>query len=150
MMKFCYAVVAFNSWVEHGCTVNSASTSISGSSEMKRERPANPATLTAFGACIMARPAGSGASGCRASTATQRKEHRSMSNTSVATPRVGQALRQSPIPALRHLQVEETEREVVLSGSVATYYMKQLAQEAVMPLLGDRMLQNRVLVVRSS
>jgi osmotically-inducible protein OsmY len=69
-----------------------------------------------------------------------------MSNTSVETPRVRQALRQSPIPALRVLQVEETDREIVLSGSVASYYMKQLAQEAVMPLLGDRVLCNRILV----
>jgi hypothetical protein len=73
-----------------------------------------------------------------------------MSNASIVMPPAGQALRQSPIPALRHLQVEETDHEVVLSGSVATYYMKQLAQEAVMPLLGDRRLRNRVLVVRSS
>jgi osmotically-inducible protein OsmY len=73
-----------------------------------------------------------------------------MSNLSLVTPQAVQALRQSPIPALRHLQVEETDREVVLSGSVTTYYMKQLAQEAVMPLLGDRQLQNRVRVVRSS
>jgi hypothetical protein len=50
---------------------------------------------------------------------------------------------------LRLLQVEETDREVVLSGSVASYYLKQLAQEAVMPLLGERTLCNRVLV-RSS
>jgi len=72
-----------------------------------------------------------------------------MSSTSLATPRAGQALRQSPIPALRRLQVEETDREVVLSGSVASYYMKQLAQETVMPLVGDRLLCNRVLVVQS-
>jgi hypothetical protein len=63
--------------------------------------------------------------------------------------RAGQALRQSPIPALRKLQVEESELEVILSGSVSSYYLKQLAQETIMPLLGSRELQNRVLVVRT-
>jgi hypothetical protein len=47
------------------------------------------------------------------------------------------------------LSVEENERTVVLSGSVSSYYLKQLAQETVMPILGSRELENRVLVVRS-
>jgi hypothetical protein len=59
------------------------------------------------------------------------------------------ALRQSPIPALRNLQVEETEQEVVVSGSVASYYLKQLAQETLMPVLGPRLLRNEVAVIRS-
>jgi hypothetical protein len=59
------------------------------------------------------------------------------------------ALRQSPIPALRKLQVEESDQEVVISGSVSSYYLKQLAQETVMPILGQRELFNRVKVVRS-
>jgi hypothetical protein len=63
--------------------------------------------------------------------------------------RADQALRQSPIPALRSLAVLETEKEIVLSGSVGSYYHKQLAQEAVMPILGPRTLCNRVTVVRS-
>jgi hypothetical protein len=67
----------------------------------------------------------------------------------VAQSRADQALRQSPIPALRKLSVEETEHTVVLSGSVSSYYLKQLAQETVMPILGSRELDNRVLVVRS-
>ena len=61
--------------------------------------------------------------------------------------RAEQALRQSPIPALRLLQVEETDRAIVLSGSVSSYYLKQLAQETIMPLLASRELQNRVNVV---
>ena len=55
-----------------------------------------------------------------------------------------QALQQSPIPALRRLRVEETEEAIILSGSVSTYYLKQLAQEAIMPLRGERQLHNRV------
>jgi hypothetical protein len=60
------------------------------------------------------------------------------------------ALRRSPIPALRKLSLEETEEAVVLSGNVASYYLKQLAQETIMPALAGRILQNRVLVVRLS
>jgi osmotically-inducible protein OsmY len=60
--------------------------------------------------------------------------------------RVDQALRQSPIPALRRLRVEETDQAIILSGSVSTYYLKQLAQETIMPLRGERQLHNRVSV----
>jgi hypothetical protein len=67
----------------------------------------------------------------------------------VVQSRADQVLRQSPIPALRRLSVEENDRTVVLSGAVSSYYLKQLAQEAVMPILGSRELENRVLVVRS-
>lgn len=59
-----------------------------------------------------------------------------------------QALRQSPIPALRRLDVEETDLEVVLVGKVPTFYLKQLAQETVLPLIGQRGLVNRVSVER--
>jgi hypothetical protein len=59
-----------------------------------------------------------------------------------------EALRRSKIPALRRLDVEETESAVVLTGSVPSYYLKQLAQEAVLPLCGKRQLINHVEVVR--
>jgi osmotically-inducible protein OsmY len=57
-----------------------------------------------------------------------------------------QLLRQSRIPALRRLDVQETTGEIVLTGSVASYYLKQLAQECVMPVLGVRQLRNHVVV----
>jgi hypothetical protein len=57
-----------------------------------------------------------------------------------------QAIRQNPIPALRTLDVEETDTEIVLSGTVASFYLKQLAQEAILPLLGQRGFVNRVQV----
>jgi osmotically-inducible protein OsmY len=57
-----------------------------------------------------------------------------------------QLLRQSRIPALRRLDVEENAGEIVLTGSVASYYLKQLAQECVMPVLGVRQLRNHVVV----
>jgi hypothetical protein len=56
------------------------------------------------------------------------------------------ALRDCSLPFLRHLSVTETAEEVVLNGRVGTYYYKQLAQEAVMPALGDRKLRNQILV----
>jgi len=62
--------------------------------------------------------------------------------------RAEQALRQSPIPALRRLVVEETEAQVVISGRVTSYYLKQLAQETVLPVLENRPLNNQVTVVR--
>lgn len=61
---------------------------------------------------------------------------------------VEQALRQSPIPALRKLNLGETDRVVVLSGSVSSFYLKQLAQETILPLVGQRGLVNRVEVER--
>jgi hypothetical protein len=57
-----------------------------------------------------------------------------------------QLLRQSRIPALRRLDALETAGELVLTGSVASYYLKQLAQECVMPVLGVRQLRNLVVV----
>jgi hypothetical protein len=56
------------------------------------------------------------------------------------------ALRDCSLPFIRHLIVIETDDEVILSGRVGTYYYKQLAQEAVMPALGDRRLKNQVVV----
>jgi hypothetical protein len=56
------------------------------------------------------------------------------------------ALRDCSLPFLRHLLVTETPEEVVISGRVGSYYYKQLAQETVMPALGDRRLKNLVVV----
>ena len=72
-----------------------------------------------------------------------------MLTTSSALSLADEALRSSPIPALRKLRVEETEEAIILSGSVSTYYHKQLAQETLMPLRGSRALHNRVIVIRS-
>jgi hypothetical protein len=69
-----------------------------------------------------------------------------MVTSSLLHVRADQALRHSPIPALRKLHVEESEHDVVVSGSVPSYYLKQLAQETLMPLLGARQLRNRVTV----
>jgi hypothetical protein len=57
------------------------------------------------------------------------------------------ALRESPLAALRKLSIQENDASVMILGRVPTYYLKQLAQETVMPSLGGRCLVNRVLVV---
>jgi len=44
--------------------------------------------------------------------------------------------------------LEESARIIVIRGVVPTYYLKQMAQETVMPLLAGRELQNRVRVER--
>jgi hypothetical protein len=71
-----------------------------------------------------------------------------MATPLLTSSRVQAALRQSPIPALRKLAVEETDGAVVLLGSVSSYYLKQLAQETVMPVVDGRELHNRVKVIR--
>jgi hypothetical protein len=55
-----------------------------------------------------------------------------------------EVLGQSPQPLLRRLSVHETDKEIVISGQVPSYYLKQLAQETVRPMLGERRLRNRV------
>src|SRR5207248_4998873 len=76
-----------------------------------------------------------------------RKEHAAMVSSPLVESRAVGALRHSPIPALRKLAIEETDEAVVIQGSVASYYLKQLAQEALMPHLHGRALLNRVAVV---
>ena len=69
----------------------------------------------------------------------------------VLTPRVvtqaAHALKRSLHPALRHLRVEENDNCLVISGRVTSYYLKQLAQETIMPVRGALQLVNRVNVV---
>lgn len=64
------------------------------------------------------------------------------------TSSVAFTLHQSPLPDLRRLHVEEDEGEVVITGIVSSYYLKQLAQEAIRPVLGIRALRNRVTVAK--
>lgn len=70
-----------------------------------------------------------------------------MSSMTTTLPSARSQLRQSSRPALRHLEVLESDAEVIITGCVATYYLKQLAQETVRPALGDRRLVNRVVVL---
>jgi hypothetical protein len=87
--------------------------------------------------------------GDQAMMAFCRKERRLMPTPLLTQSRPSAALRQSPIPALRKLLVEESENTVMIVGSVSSYYHKQLAQETIMPVLEGRELLNRVAVVRN-
>lgn len=53
-------------------------------------------------------------------------------------------LNQSPLAHLRRLVVTVRETEVIITGRVPSYYLKQLAQETIRPTLGERRLLNRV------
>ena len=64
--------------------------------------------------------------------------------------RGAELLRQHPVIHLRHLTVVETELEVVIYGTVSSYYLKQMAQEAVRPAIDGRRLRNQVIVERPS
>ena len=46
-------------------------------------------------------------------------------------PRAQSALASSPIYELRDLQVEHSNRALLISGAVSSFYHKQLAQEVV-------------------
>ena len=62
--------------------------------------------------------------------------------------RAVQALQQSSHPALRSLAVQETDGFIIISGHVSSYYLKQLAQETIMPVRGQLELVNRISVVK--
>ena len=53
-------------------------------------------------------------------------------------------LANSSVPELRNLRVDENRNELQLRGSVRSYYHKQLAQEAVLPLAGGLQVVNHV------
>lgn len=60
--------------------------------------------------------------------------------------RAQSALRNSPIHALREIQVEREGERLVLSGMVSTFYHKQLAQEALRGMTSDLRLTNEICV----
>ena len=73
-----------------------------------------------------------------------------MSASSVLSPpEPAEVLTSSPLPQLRRLVVTVSDGEVVITGRVPSFYLKQLAQEAIRPTLGRRRLLNRVEVCRN-
>jgi osmotically-inducible protein OsmY len=58
--------------------------------------------------------------------------------------RAKETLQQHLVPGLRRVHVELNESEVIISGTVSSYYLKQVAQEALKSILGIRTLNNRV------
>lgn len=67
-----------------------------------------------------------------------------MKATDPAAPCPDQVLHQSPLAHLRRLVVTVNDDEVIISGKVPSYYLKQLAQETIRPTLGERRLLNRI------
>ncbi|MFO0966008.1 MAG: hypothetical protein U0793_10550 [Gemmataceae bacterium] len=63
---------------------------------------------------------------------------------SLVVTQAAHALRRSSHPALRRLRVEGNDGALVISGKVTSYYLKQLAQETIMPVRGDLQLVNKV------
>ena len=56
-------------------------------------------------------------------------------------------LRHNGVSDLRRLDVIETDEEIVVTGIVTSYYLKQMAQEVIRPALGGRRLRNKVIVL---
>jgi osmotically-inducible protein OsmY len=65
-----------------------------------------------------------------------------------AVPLASLVLAKSSIRELRQIRVDESDQAVELSGSVRSYYHKQLAQETVRNVAKGRQLINRVEVSR--
>jgi len=61
-------------------------------------------------------------------------------------PRAQMALSSSPIYELRDLQVEQRAGTLLISGSVSSYYHKQLAQEVVRSVCEGIEVNNSILV----
>lgn len=59
---------------------------------------------------------------------------------------VAEVLCASGHPQLKRLVVSESDDEVEIGGRVASYYLKQIAQETVREALAGRRLINRVIV----
>lgn len=72
-----------------------------------------------------------------------------MSATLICNEPACDILRNSTMIDLRRLHVVESDGEIVLTGNVHSYYLKQLAQELLLPVLGDRFLRNRIKVLSS-
>jgi hypothetical protein len=67
-----------------------------------------------------------------------------MNSCPVLSPEPAELLVSSPLWQLRRLVVTASDTEVVITGQVSSYYLKQLAQETIRPTLGHRTLLNQV------
>jgi hypothetical protein len=75
--------------------------------------------------------------------------HKVMSLPSQVVSQATHALKRSSHPALRKLSVEGTPETLIISGKVTSYYLKQMAQETIMPVRGTLALVNRIDVIPS-
>jgi hypothetical protein len=67
-----------------------------------------------------------------------------MNTCPVLSPEPADVMTSSPLGQLRRLVVIADAYQVIITGQVSSYYLKQMAQETVRPLLGDRTLHNNV------
>ena len=75
-------------------------------------------------------------------------KERAVTTTILDRPaRAASLLKENAVSDLRNLNVTESDDEIVISGIVSSYYLKQMAQEAVRPALAGRRLRNRVIVL---
>jgi hypothetical protein len=70
-----------------------------------------------------------------------------MISTARVASQAARALKKSSHPALRNLSVEGAEGDLIISGKVSSYYLKQLAQETIMSVREGLRLVNKVDVV---
>lgn len=72
-----------------------------------------------------------------------------MTTSTFVAVQAAHALRKSSHPALRQLRVEGSDGELIISGKVTSYYLKQLAQETIMSVRGELRLVNNVNVEKA-
>ena len=70
-----------------------------------------------------------------------------MSSEQQLIEKVGTAIRQSPYLGRKVLRFEASEGKVVLRGKVASYFQKQMAQEAGRGVAGVREIENNLEVI---
>lgn len=79
-----------------------------------------------------------------------------MSATAMLVPpaspraRLERVLAASPLPELRRLAVNESDAEIVISGHVSCFYLKQLAQESIKAVANGKRVLNRVVVAHKN
>ena len=63
--------------------------------------------------------------------------------------RVWHALKRQPHLPQRHVHFEVIDQDVILTGSVRTYYQKQMAQESLRSITGIRRIVNDLDVIHA-
>lgn len=90
-------------------------------------------------------PAGAFASGIPATSARSASgESRPESDATKLAARISRVVRRRTSGTIHNLRVEVRRDGVFLDGNCASFYAKQLAQQAAMPLAHDRQLTNRI------
>ncbi len=67
-----------------------------------------------------------------------------MNACTILSTEPAEILTASPLPQLRRLVVIANDHEVIITGRVTSYYLKQLAQETLRSVIGSRRLLNQV------